>query len=75
MCVEQSEAVLDSKYGINFLLGRNQWSKELDTHNKEVTVDLDSVNQRRQGLIFWLQVIRNVTMNDTLKIFWKNWWE
>ena len=34
MRVGQSEALIDSKYGINFLLGRNQWSKELDKHNK-----------------------------------------
>lgn len=32
--MEQSEALLVSKYGINFLLGRNQCSKELDSHNK-----------------------------------------
>ena len=35
MHVEQSEALLDSKYGINFLLGKNDWSKELDTHIKK----------------------------------------
>jgi len=74
MRVEQSEALLGSKYGINFLLGKKKkhWSKELHTHNKTGDGRFRFGKSMTAGINILIQVIGKIVMNDILKIFRKN---
>ena len=75
MHVEQSEALLDSKYGINFLLGRNQRSKEHDTHNKTGDGRFRFGKSMTVGINILTSSNKKRGHERHIKNIWKNEWE